>query len=1097
MRKRWLNFTALLTIVGLLFGQVVGAVAAAPGDGPDRQASGRPEPREVPAEIQAMFEGGMTAEEFVELTGTVPHALEGLVGDATAMMVIELEQPSLAEKVTQQREAGFGTMSASSMNAYLNQLKFVQNQVIDQLAKLGVVRKEKGEVVSYLYQYMAAYNGLMAQVPLAKLNEIRALPHVKSVHRAPEHEPALGTSVDLIGAYDVWSNTGYTGEDVTIAVIDTGIDYTHAAFGGGGTPADYTNNDPDVLEAGSFPTAKVVGGYDFAGTDYDASGSGSVTIPQPDLDPLDENGHGTHVASTAAGIAAGDVMTGVAPGASLIALKVFGVSGSTNLTINALEWATMNYLMYGEPDVINMSLGSPFGTNDEDDPSVKASNNASDAGIVVVASAGNEGDTSYITGSPGTADKAISVAASTTGVATGPTVSISGTSYMTQTGIIYYPSSFDSGGEFTQTITETLFYVGNIITDTFCVTDPVSQTTQLQGKIALIQRGACAFSTKVNNAADLGAVAAIIFNNASGGDDPLTMAGTPVTIPAGFIGNTAGNNLVPASGETAIVTAENIVSTQPVPVPTDTIADFSSRGPRGYDSMLKPDVTAPGVAIFAADMGSGNGGVSLSGTSMAAPHAAGLAALMVEAADGRTEAVSIPQMTKAAMMNTATDLVKGMQAPRQGAGRVMAEEAVSAVDLAGGVNTLAFADPNLVTANWGVVPTSNDQKVMTKTITVWSDYPGILTYTVSANLSVNAMISDTKLTITDTTMITDAVMVDVAPTEVVLDATGGAVVDTVVLTLTVDATEFPAEFNWLEEVYGYVDMMPTDPMANEMRVPFYALPRPYTKFTDIETNTSMADPAIGEVTAVLTQTGPISSSLWAYPALVYDADEAGQMNHGDVRMMGAFYDSFFETLDIAINSYGHWHTPQPYIAEFDLYLDVDEDGTDDFVNFNFNYGAFDGGDDNDTWIVAQVDLSNGMLYLASPYLIYTDYNANLMEWYLDPAWNGLDATANPNFDYALVGFDYMGNVDTTMPGRFDFTEPPLMPTFSGMPGPDNPRLEATSYIYDMASYLYSQPVGSMLVNYTGDPRGAATDQYQALFFAGPVPATIYMPVVMR
>ncbi len=543
------------------------------------------------------------------------------------------------------------------------------------------------------------------------------------------------------------------------------------------------------------------------------------------------------------------------------------------------------------------------------------------------------------------------------------------------------------------------------------------------------------------------------------------------------------------------MTAEDIVSTQPIPVPADTIADFSSRGPRGYDSMLKPDVTAPGVAIFAADMGSGAGGVSFSGTSMAAPHVAGLAALMVEAAAGRSEAVSIPQMTKAAMMNTATDVVEGMQVPRQGAGRVMAEEAVSSVDLAGGVNTLAFADPDLVTANWGVVPTSNDQKVMTKTITVWSDYPGMLTYTVSADLSVNAMISDTKLTITDTTMITDAVMVDVAPTQVVLDALGGAVVKTVVLTLTVDATIFPTDFWWLEEVYGYVEMTPTDPTANEMRVPFYALPRPYTKFTDIETNTSMADPAIGEVTATLTQTGPISSSLWAYPALVYDGNEVGQMDHGDIRMMGMNYDPFFDTLDVAINTYGGWHTPN--IAEFDLYLDVDEDGTDDFVDFNWNMGAATGDDANDEWYVFQVDLSDGMLYLASPYYIYTDYNANIMEWYLLPAWNGLDATANPNFDYQLVSFDYWGNLDVTMPGRFDISAPPLMGMVSGTPGPANRTITASSSIYDMAGYLYSQPMGTMLVDYNGDPRGAATGQYQALFFAGPVPATIYMPIIMR
>jgi subtilisin family serine protease len=1093
MRKRWLNVTALLTIVGLLFGPVVSFAAAAPGDEPVRQTSGRPEPREVPEEIQALFEGGMSAEEFVQMAGYVPHALEEFVGDTAAMMVIQLEQPSLAEKVIQQRETGYGTMSAASMNAYVNKLTLEQEQIKDRLAKLSA----DTVVVS---QYTAAYNGLMALVPLSKLNQIRAMENVKSVHRAPEHEPALGTSVDLIGAYDVWADTGYTGNGVTIAVIDTGIDYTHAALGGSGNPTDFSTNNPDMIEAGTFPTAKVVGGYDFAGTDYDAGGSGAETIPQPDLDPLDEYGHGTHVASIAAGVSAGSVMTGVAPGASLVALKVFGESGSTNLTMDAIDWVTTNYLYHGEPQVINMSLGSRYGTGNPNEPDVEASNTAAEVGVVVVASAGNEGDVHYITGSPGTADSVISVAASTTGVATGPTVSISGTTYMTQTNLFYQPSAFDSGGHFTQTITETLYYVGNLyantgMTDTLCTTQAISQTTELMGKIALIQRGDCAFSTKANNAASLGAIAALIFNHATGGDAPITMIGDPVAIPAASLGHTNGMNLAPASGETAIVSAEDVVTTQPVDIPSNSIANFSSRGPRGFDSMLKPDVTAPGVAIFAADMGSGNKGVSMNGTSMAAPHVAGLAALMVEAAAGRSEAVSIPQMTKAAMMNTATDLMSGMQVPRQGAGRVNAVEAVSAVDAGGGVNTLAFADPDLVTANWGVVPTSHNQKVITQAITVWSDYPGTLTYTVSADLAVNAMISDTKMTITDTTMITKAVMVDIAPSQVVLDASGGAVDHTVVLTLTVDATMFPVDFNWLEEVYGFVEMTPTDPMANEMRVPFYALPRPYTKFTDIESNTSMADPAIGKVTATLTQTGPISSSLWAYPALVYDADEPMQMNHGDVRMVGMSYPNpFIGTLDVAINTYDAWHTPQSYVSEFDLYLDVNEDGVDDFVDFNFNYGyVFGSGNDDDMWIVVQVDLSSGTVGLASSWLIYTDYNANVMEWWLSPAAHGLDGTSNPHFDYQLIGFDYWGNVDTTMPGRFHIGAPPLMGMWSNVPGPNNRQMMASSYIYNLPSYLYSQPVGTMLVDYNGDPR----DGGQAIFFAGPVAASIYLPVVLR
>ena len=94
------------------------------------------------------------------------------------------------------------------------------------------------------------------------------------------------------------------------------------------------------------------------------------------------------------------------------------------------------------------------------------------------------------------------------------------------------------------------------------------------------------------------------------------------------------------------------------PGPKDTLSGFSSRRPRGTDSKLKPEITAPGGSIFAAEMGSGDGGVSKNGTSMAAPHIAGVAALMVQAHPGWT-----PEEIKAAMMNTAVDLADGSPIP--------------------------------------------------------------------------------------------------------------------------------------------------------------------------------------------------------------------------------------------------------------------------------------------------------------------------------------------------------------------------------------------------------------------------------------------------
>jgi len=245
-------------------------------------------------------------------------------------------------------------------------------------------------------------------------------------------KPTKVRGVPLIGAPLAWDGlSGFHGEGVKIAVIDTGIDYTHANFGGPGTVAAYdAANAADTLPAS--PTlfgplaARVKGGIDLVGDDYNADPDSDdyQPIPHPDPNPLDCNGHGSHVAGTAAGSGVLDngstysdpynastissnawtIGPGVAPKADIYGVRVFGCAGSTDVTVDAIEWAVAN-----DMDVINMSLGSPFGS--KDDPSAVATTNAANAGVIVVTSSGNSGSSQYITGSPGTADGAISTAA--------------------------------------------------------------------------------------------------------------------------------------------------------------------------------------------------------------------------------------------------------------------------------------------------------------------------------------------------------------------------------------------------------------------------------------------------------------------------------------------------------------------------------------------------------------------------------------------------------------------------------------------------------------------------------------------------------------
>jgi len=992
--------------------------------------------REVPQEVRDLFRNGMTVEEFLQrFPGPVPRALEPFVNEPMAF-IVEMEGDPLAV-VYAERQAAKAPMSKAAQQEYVAALKAAQAPVVQALAKLG------GTVID---QYTKAYNGILVLLPLSKRAEVLKMPGVKAVHRAPTHTIDLSASVPLINADKVWNTLGFDGTGVTVAIIDTGIDYTHAALGGSGNAADYTGNNPDVIETGTFPTAKVIGGYDFAGTKYDAGCKDTSVCsktPTPDADPLDENGHGTHVASTVAGVGTTTMGKGVAPGAKLYALKVFGASGSTNLVQSAIEWA-MDPNGDGDisdhVDVINMSLGASYGPNDPADPELVAVNNASAIGVVVVASAGNSGNTSYIVGSPSVADSVISVAASTTGYATGPTVSVAGSTLITQTNLLYQPPAFDNNtGHFTQTITATLFYVGNVITDTLCTTGSLPTTT-LQGKIALIQRGDCAFTTKVNNAASLGAVGALIFNHSSGGNSRVTMAGSPVNIPAGFLAHDDGANLVPAHGQTVVVSAETQVTTvKDQYTPADTVASFSSRGPRGFDSILKPDVTAPGVAIFAAKMGSGDQGVSYSGTSMAAPHVAGVAALLKQAHPGWT-----PEQIKAAMMNTAHDLVDRSPVVRQGAGRVDVLAAANAP-------ALAIGDRSLVSLNWGVVPLTSDSPYSSqKSIQVQNLTTSTVTYTVGWMFGPGSSTSGVSLSL--------------PPQVVVNKAPSSAVVP---VTLHIDPTAVSNGFRTLEEYMGYVVFTNTATISDVLRVPFYVMPQPYSHLAQGTITGTMESKTVD-----FYHSGPITSSLWAYPAFAYDANQSGVGDEADLRMVGMDYGwtsgTYGPVFTAAFNVWGSWHTPQPYFAEFDLYLDVDQDGASDLVNFNYNYGWYSGGDHNDTWVVIQLDLHTNTLSLGSPYLIYTDYNTGFQEWYLPAAWNGL-GSGDTDFNFKVYSFDYNGNYDFVGTFTFDYAHPPFSLAWGSDPGPSSPMTTVKASITDLYGYSKSMPVGIMVVDYQGEP----------------------------
>lgn len=539
--------------------------------------------------------------------------------------ILKLKNPALLE--TSKRENGQLIIDQKLLAA----IQAEQQATIEELAKIS-------PKIRVLIRYKLVLNGLAIWAPADVFEKIQSLPNVVMGEKAgafarPQLQTAesqglvgANTSVNFIGSEAAYAQN-LRGEGMRVGVIDTGIDYTHKMFLGEGTQEAYKSVDPSKPHA-TFPNKKVVGGIDIVGSEY-SSGSPNPEkrIPLPDANPLDEGGHGTHVAGSVAGIGDGiNTYSGVAPAADLYAIKVFGAMGSTSdeVVIAALEYAadpTGDLSFKEQLDVVNLSLGSGHGN-----PHIMynhAIRNLVRGGTVVVAAAGNSGDKSYIVGAPGVSDDAISVASSIDN----------------QNQNVQFPSAefkFQDGGllsevkegAVTKPLTEFTEVKGEVVFAGFADVDfEESLKQQLAGKVALIDRGRVAFSDKIKRAQYAGAIAVIVVNNVDGeafvmgGDGSFEIPGVMITKKDG--------DLLKQKLSLGGVTVD-LKPAQKIEKPwlADTISPFSSRGPRSEDGMIKPEISAPGSNIISASMGGGAKGEANSGTSMAAPHVAGVMALL-------------------------------------------------------------------------------------------------------------------------------------------------------------------------------------------------------------------------------------------------------------------------------------------------------------------------------------------------------------------------------------------------------------------------------------------------------------------------------------
>ncbi len=673
-----------------------------------------------------------------------------------------------------------------------------------------------------------AVPGVVVTADAAKLRELAAMPEVKALRRTVPKRVRNAGSVELTRAAQVWRNTGRYGDGVRIGIIDTGVDYTHADFGGPGTTAAYDAVD---RTAPWTPTAKVVGGHDFAGDTYD----GDVperAVPAPDTNPLDCHGHGTHVAGSAAGFgenADGTTFTGdhksltpeavagmrigpgTAPKASLYALKVFGCTGSTDLVGPALDWSldpNGDGDFTDRLDVVNMSLGSDFGG--QDDPDSLFVRKVVEHGVLVVAAAGNGGDLYDVGGSPANTPEALAVANTRDAFSLLDGVEVAGVQH---------------SGQYSK------YYTGYASLDLTLPVVPVSEpanadgcapiTEDLNGKFVWLEwdeddaTRECGSGARTDNAEAAGA-------------EGVLLTATSNTFKAAI----AGNKNIPAFQFTAAATAAlrpalaggtfqlrmfgSLRNAVPTTTPTlaDTLTPSSSRGSRGA-SAGKPDVAAPGDTILSAEAGGGAEAVTMGGTSMAAPHVAGIAALVRQVRPEWTV-----EEVKAAIMNTAGGAVTDgddhttgkPEAPmRVGAGRVDALDAV-------GTDLLAMVqdDPGTVGVSFGPVEAAKPMSVA-KTVKI---------------VNKSSRVRTASLTHQDATTVPGA-RFEVWPPQVVVPA-GGSKTVRVTLSITPDELRKVADptvvkqqadvaRQFLAEASGRLLVQSGDVT---LRVPVYAAPKP-------------------------------------------------------------------------------------------------------------------------------------------------------------------------------------------------------------------------------------------------------------------------------
>lgn len=924
-----------------------------------------------------------------------------LSASGTVTVSLELADPSLAEAVAENAEQDGPDLSASQQRDHLAALEDSQQAVLDRAEALGAEEVLTTQVASNL---------VVVEVDAARVPELAQLPEVTEILPVSDFELDLSETVPHIGAAALHDNPGLTGDGIAVAVLDTGIDYTHARLGGDGTQAAYeaaygtSIDDPaNKSRDGLFPTAKVVEGFDFLGEHWVPGGE-----LVPDDDPIDcgpsgtpppcTGGHGTHVSSIIAGT------NGVAPDADLYAYKVCSSVSTSCSGVGILQAFEAALDPNGDGDiadavdVINLSLGATYGQIEN--ASSGSAANAVRAGVVVVASAGNSADKPYVTGSPSSTPEVISVAQTHVpsaihfNLSVDEPAEIAGVYTNTNT-VAWAPITSGFAGE--------LRYGSTLAEQVGCFVDENGEPTGtdtgvspfpagfFDGLVALIDRGVCAISHKVHNAANAGAVGVVVANNV-GGEAPSFSFGGPdpfseqQTLIVGLeVGNALRTGL--DTGSPVLVAVDPADATPLV----NSMVTTSSRGPTNSEVAIKPDVGAPGASL-SAEAGSGTGETAFGGTSGAAPMVAGSAALLLQAYPDRS-----PLEIKSVLMNTGeTDVFINpgtrpgelAEITRIGGGEVR-------VDAAHASTTAAWsAEDQSAGLSFGYHSVSG-LTVLRKTVTVRNYSDQLRIYSVEAGFR-HAEDADSG-----------AVRLIVLPRVVVPAGRSG----NVPVLMLVDGKKLP---DWVldggpngangpllkeNEFDGYLTVTGG---GDEVHLPWHVLPH---KASDVRSPDSVKLRR-GSATATLVntafsrQTGTAEVFALTGTSPQIPASELPGEGDGfavvDLASVGVRSDG--EVLQFGFNTYGQRSHPNAP-GEFQVLIDTDQDGNPDWLVFNRDL-TLATGDGRNVVFVNQIGTPT-----ATPFF-FTDANLNSANAILTVPLAEVGLAEGDQFDFTVNGADW-------------------------------------------------------------------------------------------